>query len=47
VDDHRGGFVRQLYVQEGKSQRQIASLLAISRTTVKKYCEGAQVSMGT
>ena len=34
---------RQLYVDESKSQRQIASLLGISRITVKKYCEGAQV----
>lgn len=35
--------IRQMYVHESKSQRQIASLLGISRITVKKYCEGAQV----
>jgi transposase len=35
--------IRQLYVHESKSQRQIAKLLGISRITVKKYCEGDHV----
>lgn len=35
--------IRQLYVHERKSQRAIAKQLGISRTTVKKYCEGSQV----
>lgn len=35
--------IRQLYVHERKSQRAIANQLGISRTTVKKYCDGSQV----
>lgn len=35
--------IRELHVHERKSQRAIAKLLGISRTTVKKYCDGAQV----
>lgn len=35
--------IRQLYVHERKSQRAIAKQLGISRTTVKKYCDGSQV----
>ncbi len=35
--------IRQLYVHECKSQREIARLLGVSRTTVKKYCEGSHV----
>lgn len=33
--------IRYLYTQEKKSQREIARLLGISRTTVKKYCDGS------
>ena len=32
--------VRQMYLHEHKSQRQIAKDLGISRNTVTKYCEG-------
>jgi len=32
-----------MYVNEGKSQRQIARELGISRNTVKKYCDGSHV----
>ncbi|HAX72501.1 MAG TPA: IS21 family transposase [Firmicutes bacterium] len=32
--------IRYLYVHEKKSQREIARLLGISRTTVRKYCDG-------
>lgn len=35
--------IRNLYVHEKKSQREIARILGISRTTVKKYCDGSQV----
>ena len=35
--------IRQLYVHERKSQREIAKILKISRSTVKKYCEGTHV----
>lgn len=35
--------IRNLYEHEGKSQRAIAQILGISRNTVKKYCQGAQV----
>lgn len=35
--------IRQLYVHEQKSQRAIAKQLGISRTTVKKYCDGSHV----
>lgn len=35
------GEIRRLYIQEHKSIRKIAKELHISRTTVKKYCEGA------
>lgn len=31
--------IRYLYTQEKRSQREIARLLGISRTTVRKYCE--------
>lgn len=31
--------IRYLYTQEKKSQREIARLLGISRTTVRKYCD--------
>ena len=33
--------IRYLYTQEKKSQREIARLLGISRTTVRKYCDGS------
>lgn len=32
--------IRQMYLHEHKSQRQIAKALGISRNTVSKYCEG-------
>lgn len=32
--------IRHLYTVQGRSQRQIARELAISRTTVQKYCQG-------
>ena len=32
--------IRQMYLHEHKSQRQIAKALGISRNTVAKYCEG-------
>lgn len=32
--------IRELYVREKLSQRQIATKLGISRTTVRKYCKG-------
>jgi len=32
--------IRQLYVVEGFSQRQIARMLGISRNTVQRYCKG-------
>ncbi|SHI22470.1 helix-turn-helix domain-containing protein, partial [Desulfosporosinus lacus] len=35
--------IRYLHEHEGKSQRDIAKLLGISRNTVKKYCEGSLV----
>lgn len=35
--------IRQLYIHEHKSQRAIAKQLGISRTTVKKYCDGSHV----
>jgi len=35
--------IRHLYEHEGKSQRDIARMLGISRNTVKKYCTGSQV----
>lgn len=35
--------IRYLHVHEGKSQREIARILGISRNTVKKYYEGSQV----
>ena len=35
------GEIRRLYIQEKKSQRQIARELHISRKTVRKYCDGA------
>lgn len=35
--------IRFFHEQEGKSQRQIALILGISRTTVKKYLEGSAV----
>lgn len=35
--------IRELYEHEKKSQREIARLLGISRTTVKKYCDGSHV----
>lgn len=37
--------IRNLYEHEGKSQRAIAQILGISRNTVKKYCQGAQVPL--
>lgn len=33
--------IRYLYTQEKRSQREIARLLGISRTTVRKYCDGS------
>lgn len=33
--------IRYLYVHEKKSQREIARLLGVSRTTVRKYCDGS------
>lgn len=41
VEDY--GEIRRLFEEEGMSQRRIAATLGISRTTVKKYCEGEQV----
>jgi transposase len=35
--------IRTLHVHDKKSQREIARLLGISRTTVKKYCDGSNV----
>lgn len=35
--------IRHLHVHDKKSQREIAKLLGISRTTVKKYCDGSRV----
>ena len=35
--------IRRLHEQEGKSQREIARTLGISRTTVKKYLDGSSV----
>ncbi|MBS3937116.1 MAG: IS21 family transposase [Peptococcaceae bacterium] len=35
--------IRYLYEHEGRTQRAIARMLSVSRNTVKKYCEGAQV----
>ncbi|MGL5917375.1 MAG: IS21 family transposase, partial [Culicoidibacterales bacterium] len=35
--------IRELYVHGGLSQREIAKKLEISRTTVKKYCDGKHV----
>lgn len=35
--------IRSLHEQEGKSQREIARTLGISRTTVKKYLDGSSV----
>ncbi len=32
--------IRQMYLHEHKSQRQIAKALGIFRNTVAKYCEG-------
>lgn len=32
--------IRELYVHEKLSQRQIATKLGVSRTTVRKYCKG-------
>lgn len=33
--------IRYLYVHEKGSQREIARLLGVSRTTVRKYCDGS------
>ena len=35
--------IRQQYLLENKSQRQIAKELGISRNTVAKYCKGALI----
>lgn len=35
--------IRYLHVHEGKSQREIARILGVSRNTVKKYYQGSQV----
>lgn len=35
--------IRYLHEHEGKSQREIAKILGISRNTVKKYYTGSQV----
>ena len=36
--------IRQQYLLENKSQRQIAKELGISRNTVAKYCKGGRLS---
>lgn len=43
IDMNLYGKIRLMYVNEGKSQRQIARELGISRNTVKKYCDGSHV----
>ena len=34
------GQIRQMYIRDGKSIRQIAREMHISRNTVAKYCKG-------
>jgi len=43
IDSKLYNDIRYLYERENKSQRAIASILGISRSTVKKYIEGAAV----
>ena len=38
VDQYQ--LIRELYVGEGLSQREIARRLGISRSTMRKYCRG-------
>ncbi|WP_051534051.1 helix-turn-helix domain-containing protein [Desulfitibacter alkalitolerans] len=41
IDTETYKMIRRLYAVEGLSQRQIAKHLKVSRTTIRKYCNGA------